>query len=157
MYDLTTADYNWPTSNPDGIAMWLLKDGIYRNSTSSNLKLYRGSYSTRSLGADVSFIKLSWYGDMSAIFPSNSFSQLEYDKCRADGSVTSTYAVLTRNQLQNNLSTVTSGYYALDAYQGKVLNDKIGGDLSTLTTTDKTSLIAAINELVTRVAALEGA
>ena len=34
--------------------------------------------------------------------------------------------------------------------------DSIGGDLSTLTTTDKNNLVAAINELVTRVAALEG-
>lgn len=26
---LTSADYNWPTNNPDGIAMWLLPDGDY--------------------------------------------------------------------------------------------------------------------------------
>lgn len=43
----------------------------------------------------------------------------------------------------------------LDGYDVNAEFAKIGGALSTLTTTDKTSLIAAINELVTRVAALE--
>ncbi len=43
----------------------------------------------------------------------------------------------------------------LDGYDVNAELGKIGGALSTLTTTDKTSLIAAINELVTRVAALE--
>lgn len=26
---LTTADYNWPTNNPDGVALWLLEPGLY--------------------------------------------------------------------------------------------------------------------------------
>lgn len=43
--------------------------------------------------------------------------------------------------------TSNSMYAPLSAKQGKVLNDKIGGDLSSLTTTDKTSLINAINEI----------
>lgn len=27
--ELTAADYNWPTANPDGVALWLLDPGIY--------------------------------------------------------------------------------------------------------------------------------
>ena len=27
--ELTTDDYNWPTANPDGVALWLLEPGIY--------------------------------------------------------------------------------------------------------------------------------
>lgn len=53
----------------------------------------------------------------------------------------------------DNLTT-TSADDALAASQGKVLNDKIGGDLSNLTTTDKSSLINAINELNTRISNL---
>ncbi|MBQ9160854.1 MAG: hypothetical protein IJ122_05985 [Methanobrevibacter sp.] len=52
------------------------------------------------------------------------------------------------NLIEDSLSS-TRADASLSAKQGKVLNDKIGGDLSNLTTTDKTSLIAAINELNT--------
>lgn len=45
----------------------------------------------------------------------------------------------------------------LSARQGKVLNDKIGGDLSNLDTTTKTSLIAAINEIVGDIGDVESA
>lgn len=54
----------------------------------------------------------------------------------------------TYNGLDWDYDNAISGFTSLSAYQGKVLNDKIGGDLSTLDTTTKTSLIAAINELV---------
>lgn len=27
--ELTSADYNWPTNNPDGVALWLLDTGVY--------------------------------------------------------------------------------------------------------------------------------
>lgn len=46
--------------------------------------------------------------------------------------------------------------YGLTGAQIKELSAKIGGNLSNLTTTDKSSLINAINELEARVAALEG-
>lgn len=36
--ELTSADYNWPESNPDGIAIWKLKAGLYYQT--SNTKIY---------------------------------------------------------------------------------------------------------------------
>lgn len=48
--------------------------------------------------------------------------------------------------IANNLTTGNVQLTALSAYQGKVLNDRIG-DLTTLTTTARTSAVAAINEL----------
>lgn len=36
--ELTTADYNYPAANPDGVAMWLLDEGIYTRS--SSVKVY---------------------------------------------------------------------------------------------------------------------
>lgn len=35
--ELTSADYNWPTSNPDGVAMWLLPDGVYEDKTPNGI------------------------------------------------------------------------------------------------------------------------
>ena len=37
--ELTSADFNYPTDNPDGIALWLLDEGEYVFST--NLKVYK--------------------------------------------------------------------------------------------------------------------
>ena len=36
--NLTTADYNWPTSNPDGVALWLMPTGTY--GYSNDVKVY---------------------------------------------------------------------------------------------------------------------
>lgn len=41
---LTSSDYNWPTNNPQGIAYWLLADGIYR--TESGTRFYYGDASS---------------------------------------------------------------------------------------------------------------
>lgn len=48
-------------------------------------------------------------------------------------------------RLANNLTTDSSGGYSLDAYQGKILNDKIG-DLSSLQTSTNDNLVDAVNE-----------
>lgn len=36
--ELTTDDYNWPTSNPDGVALWAIPSGSYTHS--SSVKVY---------------------------------------------------------------------------------------------------------------------
>ena len=42
---LTADDYNWPVSNPDGVALWLLDSGLY-TVTDSSVKVYtRNGYS----------------------------------------------------------------------------------------------------------------
>ena len=48
--ELTSADYNWPENNPDGIAFWKLNDGIYH--MLSSVKFYHdstGNYDTERL------------------------------------------------------------------------------------------------------------
>ena len=52
---------------------------------------------------------------------------------------------INTSAIANNLTTTSSGK-VLDARQGKTLNDNIG-TLSSLTTTAKTSTVAAINEV----------
>ena len=72
------------------------------------------------------------------------------------GTVLAWETVLTNGWVINDLVTTEQGH-PLDARQGKVLNDKIGGDLSNLTTTDKSSLIGAINELVSDIGDIDTA
>lgn len=139
---LTTDDYNYPTDNPTSIAIWLLEPGLYKIASGVSTRLSR-TWSKASNG-DFWFIadkgaKAIWWSGGSA----------DYVRVvlRTDGSSIATYGNIDTANLRNDLIYPTAGQYALDAAQGKVLNDKIGGDLSNLTTTDKTSLINAINEL----------
>ena len=48
--ELTAADYNWPTNNPDGVAAWNLTDGYYNSA--STVKIYASS--TRALSTSAS-------------------------------------------------------------------------------------------------------
>lgn len=124
--ELTTADYNWPTSNPDGIAIWLLSDGMYRNSTGSNIKMYMSTHNTNQLGNNRSFIKMSQNGEPYTIYNTNEYNQMQYYLGRTDGSLSVTYTVLTRDQIEDSLNyTGTSQRKALDACQGKALKDLI--------------------------------
>ena len=162
---LTADDYNWHKSGDtdNAIALWLLPVGVYEVTNEVATKVYR--YNNDSNGANRLGLFL--------ISEPYSGEKVIYDLGRSSyssGYPMTVIAVNTNNgnPYYNNHNVLDSSWIidglnsvradkVLSASQGKVLNDKIGGDLSTLTTTDKTSLIAAINELVTRVAALEGA
>ena len=143
---LTTDDYNWPTTGTKtGVALWLLEPGMYltpsgivgyleANVTTNSQSLYVVSQHTN-YGTPI----VSYY---------YSSSDREYGNIRTVNSA----GLVTQSKLYlavpvDNLTSTSTGS-PLTANQGKVLNDKIGGDLSNLTTTDKTSLINAINEIV---------
>lgn len=52
MREVTSADFNWPTANPDGVATWLLSDGVYYSKAT---KLYFNT--STSVTGNRSFIK----------------------------------------------------------------------------------------------------
>lgn len=148
---LSTADYNWPTTGTKtGIAIWLLPPGVYARPYGSTISA--GTYlDGNSLqGADENALFI--------VTPSNSsqVSILTYVPNKQTSSVWRTTSYSTGASysaeplITSVINNLTTPYYqtgrALDAYQGKVLNDKIG-NLTTLTTTAKTSAVAAINEL----------
>lgn len=139
---LTTSDYNYPANNPDGVALWTLDSGIYTLTSGSNVKVYyNGQGDTATTGTFV-IAKMSTYVRIRNIHNQDFHSTTISSGNRyADNNSLLTYSDI----LDNLISTSTAD--ALSANQGKVLNDKIGGDLSNLTTTDKTSLINAINEV----------
>lgn len=160
---LTQDDYDWPTAEPTGIATWKLTSGMYvgPEDGSTKVRCYFNSNATSyvELGKGYPGILLVqkpvvgaqrgvfWY------FNSGSGQVRYYASVDSDGNNGSwgdwgnykpidmrVYDALTGNNGHN---------LPLSAHQGYLLDQEIG-DLSTLTTTDKTSIVAAINELAAR-------
>lgn len=152
--ELTTADYNWPTANPNGFALWKMEPGIYTLDKDATTEMrpnyYVGSDNFANTVDGVSWT--SYQGFMLTTYRNGSSVGNVATFFSPEGTasfVTYSYHPTVHKApvvVTNNLIS-TSTTAALSANQGKVLNDKIGGDLSNLTTTDKTSLINAINEV----------
>lgn len=142
--ELTADDYNYPADNPTKVALWLLDDGVYsfdNLSVSVNANL---GYASSGFAVVKKATQSTPSGDGVVLFVPNDRSLAQVvTQIKPNGSGSSLDKIVTLTA--NNLTTIVSGS-ALDARQGKVLADRIG-DLSTLTTTDKTSAVAAINEL----------
>ena len=141
---LTQEDYNYPADNPNSIALWLLDPGMYVVSQGVSAKV-----SNDSVAEDTLYIvtTLGTYGKAILNFTAHNAEQTGpyYGTIYT---VTSTGAEFDNRPLNSVIDALDSTYTkrALSANQGRVLNEKIG-DLTTLTTTDKTNAVAAINEL----------
>lgn len=145
--ELTTADYNYPTNSPNRIVLADLPDGFYtwNSSTDMQVSVFRNS--------TILYTQGGWALVMNDQAATGSAFKGKAVLCNIRGSNIE-YWHGTNSSTQNtfyisapvNSLTSTSTTAPLSANQGKVLNDKIG-DLSTLTTTDKTSTVAAINEI----------
>lgn len=153
---LTTDDYNanssdWTDTDPANfncIALWKLDAGVYNLETGLS-----GTKPTAYLATRFTLLNNGpiWIGEGRNGNAATRFYLYQ------DGSWKTAQAWYENGEMLSipteihvnveNRLTSTSATSALSAAQGKVLNDKIGGDLSNLTTTDKTSLVAAINEL----------
>lgn len=151
---LTTDDYNWPTNNPTGVALWLLEPGIYE--VGGNFSVRDTSSSTISSPSASGRGAIAIVGDARTDGGTNtkpivSFApngaNAYYAIVNKDTGVKSSRGRLLLSSDVQNVLISTSATDPLSAAQGKALNDKIGGNLSNLTTTDKTSLINAINEV----------
>lgn len=151
--EVTTADYNWPTNNPTSVAWWKLPSGLYRIAESSVTLTYHYGGSTIAPGIGATFLVFhaGEYNRFSTLVQNFSGAQGRLSVTRVDSDMGfiqgNTTGFMTLDMVINTL-TSSSAVYPLSANQGKILNDKIGGDLSNLDTTDKSSLINAINELV---------
>ena len=151
---LTTDDYNWnqttgATGTPDCIALWLLPNGLYDNQNGLTM-LPCNEYNQR-LTTITTILVMDGYEYqnqqiVNIIVPFSGVVQY-YATYRDNGTKIYGYGdrtALTSGSVVDNL-TSTSTKTPLSANQGKVLKDSIG-DLTNLTTTDKTNLVAAINE-----------
>ena len=153
--ELTSADYNYPANNPNKICLGLLQAGYYI--VKAGTKFYPTATTFSSTAQNDLLVEVSTINDTyKNIIYTDVTGYLVLYKVNNNGVDNTTgmtqdpglYTILTGRTVIDNL---TSNYAAspLSAKQGKALNDKIG-DLSALNTTDKTSIVAAINEILTR-------
>lgn len=121
--ELTSADYNWPTNNPDGVALWLLDQGIYtvKKGTkwyATNVYAYTNDSSTIIVWGESSSLVSIWYtrdnSDVNAIRVNKSSGVVS-------GSIDK---VLTTAFIIDSLTSTSSGL-PLSANQGKVLKDLV--------------------------------
>ena len=127
---LTTADYNWPADNPDGVAMWKMPTGYYAASSTNPVKIYiTDSFSytaddtnfavmvtSKNNGVEI----IQWHYSISSQIAT--YADV-YIVRASDGHQLKRY---TLKSVVDNL-TSTSTDAPLSANQGKVLNDKFGG------------------------------
>lgn len=142
---LTSAMYNYPAENPDGVALWLLPAGVYYLTSDDNTtKVYRTSdwitvgndaYSTYFVSQQYSDVKLILlvhpYGG-SVNMTTESYINFEWYRINVNsGSRTSSWfepnsrqALLTNSDVKDSL-TSTARWLPLSANQGKALKDLI--------------------------------
>lgn len=125
--ELTTDDYDYPTSNPTSVAAWLLAPGLYTAAESIQIRSYSGSIMTTT--AKKNFIVLNGprtsYKTIIDLADSDGLEMgITMYETSTSGSAVSGRVFLTRSDVINNL-TSTSTNYPLSALQGKILNDKI--------------------------------
>ena len=149
--------------NTDLYDRTLYPDGIYKVAAGQYSQLYltqrSGEGSIHLAGGTSTFVALittqASYRllvgiDVASSYPATVAGGIKviYANYATASTVINTYTL-------NNL-TSTSPRQPLSAAQGKILNENIG-DITTLTTTTKTSTVAAINELVSTIGNVESA
>lgn len=155
---LTADDYDYPENNPTMIAGWLLEPDYYQVE-GENVTIARTPTENHHLAFDTGdmFVKVTEAAEVTQLTPpnyvytqhKNDFFGFSKGTAASDGKD----MVLTMDDVVDSL-TSTSASAPLAAAQGKALSDRTGA-LSDLTTTDKTSIVAAINELVTATSGVE--
>ena len=127
--ELTSADYNWPTSDPRGVAMWLLPEGVYSCDATTQVYPDNGASAVnRPL-----FFKFN-YGDKSTMvyYDDSGSNAWKYWKTVTATGARNSYGRVTPEVIDSLTSTSTSD--ALSANQGKVLKD-LADAIDTRTTT----------------------
>lgn len=135
---LTTDDYNWNTRTQsatepyDSVALWLLDTGIYYKETNGaatvllsktrQLSNAGGTFAIMTRGSNGTENELA-----TILYGIGLNPELQTLTVQISNGVDyfSNEKIITTRSVMNSLDATTSGY-ALDARQGKVLNDKIG-------------------------------
>lgn len=126
---LTSADYNYPSSNPNGLAPWLLEPGLYY--TAESMNIYNDSGSSSSSANNAFYVAKDWIG-AKAIFRLFNNSNLTYTSYTSTGSVNVSSTILDNRKIKQ-----TTGQSTNDIMSQKAVTD-------------------AISALEARIAALEG-
>ena len=130
---LTTADYNWPTNNPNGIALWLLPSGWYQKAEAS-VAVYENANIRETQNTGLFYVGYE-YSDASktnfykpVFYWAGANYQIRYDQLNITNGVSpfggAPHAIIDGKGIKNDLTTTQIGY-VLDAKQGKALKDLI--------------------------------
>ena len=161
MRALTTADYNWnstshTTDNPDCVAIWLLPSGAYYvDNENAVYYCQTASLNRQSQPNTIFFVSAptnAQRGMVVELSNTQTFCKI-YSGITVAGVPSVTLPLSTR--VEDTLTSAANDS-ALSAAQGRNLKGMMG-DLMSLATTDKTTLVGAINELAARITALENA
>lgn len=122
--ELTSADYNYPVNNPDGVARWLLDPGYYE--CGETIKLYYDINTSGSTDTAKFWVLKDSYDRAVIVSPSGGYLLL--NSIKSDGTTVGepyqNAAVLTASQTINNL-TSTDTFLPLSANQGRVLKNLV--------------------------------
>lgn len=123
---LTTADYNYPANNPNGIAPWLLAPGLYYLSQ-NNMNFYYNSGSAGTTSGVGFYVVRDWGGKKSVLRLNNN-NTWNYTDYTTTGSSNQTYTLLG-----NDIVKQTTGSGQSDLMSQKAITDTINNRLDDLT------------------------
>lgn len=149
--ELTSADYNWPTSNPDGAAMWLLPDGIYKDVSVGGIVYPDAGASTNLFQM---FIKYSTSTDSIMVYYDPAVHRWKYWQTKTDTGARVGTGTITPKVVQ------TTGQSITDVMSQKAVTDALasagGGPTVVQTTGTSTTNVMSQNAVTSMIFADPG-
>lgn len=129
--DLTSDDFDFPVGNPQGIALWDLDVGVYRNATDNQMTIYcaktNSTIRTTSRPGDRFTVlwKQEYNNQIKVVAQVGVDSYNNPNLVRASStSMGGVSNLVGFDKVVNDLNMEFSGLYVLDAAQGKILGDR---------------------------------
>lgn len=144
---LSKADYDFPTENPVGIALWQLDEGIYKLSEDGTIIIYNAANPsvfkiTRNAGESFLILKKA-NGSVYMYDEVDDYQRPRLVWSGKDGANGGTIATIKSTEITTELTQTISGITVLDGTVGKTLKDLIDAiqtETFTFTLTDGTTV-----------------
>lgn len=144
---LSKTDYNFPTENPVGIALWQLDEGIYKLSEDGTNIIYNAANPsifkiTRNAGESFLILKKA-NGSVYMYDEVDDFQRPRLVWSAKDGATGGTIATIKDSEITTSLTQTVTGLTVLDGSVGKTLKDLIDTiqtETFTFTLTDGTTV-----------------
>ena len=120
---LTSADYNYPADNPNGLAPWLLDPGLYYT-TEANMNIYNNSGSSGTSDGNAFYVARTRNGAKSVLRLVN--QNWIYTDYTAAGAESTSYTLLGTNKIQQTTGTSTTDVMSQKAVTSTIFSDSDG-------------------------------
>lgn len=117
---LTSADYNYPTDNPNGLAPWLLDPGLYYT-TEAGMNIYDNSGSSGTSDGNAFYVARDRNGAKSVLRLVN--QNWIYTDYTAAGARSTLYTLLGTNKIQQTTGSSTSDVMSQKAVTSMIYHD----------------------------------